>query len=242
MDDIVAYMVDSLIILIDCNVCTIYIDKRTPTKGTYPFFTHKMIAGSHVTIFSKNAEADRKFFKEVFELPNVDAGAGWLIFSSPRATCGIGQLTAPTSNPTDEKETSKETTNDKGDDDDDDEATKGEDDEETTKEESEDGKAPEEEDNGLIKAEFMLTVDDIDDFRKKLKEACGIDTDLPSKMPWGIITKFTLPGGAKLQAYQPLHTMCNEEEESSLPQSQEKKKRKAADPAPSTPTRKRITV
>lgn len=42
-----------------------------------------MISGAHVVIFSKDAEADRAFFRDVLQFPNVDAGGGWLIFSLP---------------------------------------------------------------------------------------------------------------------------------------------------------------
>jgi catechol 2,3-dioxygenase-like lactoylglutathione lyase family enzyme len=138
-----------------------------------------MIAGTHVTIFSKDAAADRKFFKDVLKLPCVDAGGGWLIFSTPRATCGIGQI----------DKTKKEVTEDQT-------------------------AAPV--DDGIVKAEFMLAVDDIEEFRKSLKETGKIDTDDPSKTPWGIVTKFSLPGGAKLEAYQPLHPICTATETSSL--------------------------
>ena len=43
-----------------------------------------------------------------------------------------------------------------------------------------------------------------------LKNEAGIETDEPDTMAWGIVTKFTLPGGAQLQAYQPLHPMVGE--------------------------------
>jgi hypothetical protein len=44
-----------------------------------------MISGAHVVVFSKNAEADRAFFRDVLELKSVDAGHGWLIFALPPA-------------------------------------------------------------------------------------------------------------------------------------------------------------
>src|ERR1700727_2799014 len=44
-----------------------------------------MISGAHVIIYSKNAEADRAFFRDVLGLPSVDAGHGWLIFALPPA-------------------------------------------------------------------------------------------------------------------------------------------------------------
>jgi catechol 2,3-dioxygenase-like lactoylglutathione lyase family enzyme len=44
-----------------------------------------MISGTHVVVYSKNAEADRAFFRDVLEFPSVDAGHGWLIFALPPA-------------------------------------------------------------------------------------------------------------------------------------------------------------
>src|ERR1700674_58195 len=42
-----------------------------------------MIFGAHVIVYSKNAEADRIFFRDVLGFPAVDAGHGWLIFALP---------------------------------------------------------------------------------------------------------------------------------------------------------------
>jgi catechol 2,3-dioxygenase-like lactoylglutathione lyase family enzyme len=42
-----------------------------------------MITGSHVIIYSRDADADRAFLKDVLEYPHVDAGGGWLIFRLP---------------------------------------------------------------------------------------------------------------------------------------------------------------
>ena len=44
-----------------------------------------MINGAHVIIYSKDAEADRTFFKDVLGFHHVDAGHGWLIFALPPA-------------------------------------------------------------------------------------------------------------------------------------------------------------
>ena len=41
------------------------------------------INGVHAIIFTRDAEADRAFFRDVLELPAVDAGGGWLIFALP---------------------------------------------------------------------------------------------------------------------------------------------------------------
>ncbi|MGC2475872.1 MAG: extradiol dioxygenase [Candidatus Sulfotelmatobacter sp.] len=42
-----------------------------------------MINGAHIVIYSKDAEADRAFFRDVLKYPCVDAGHGWLIFAMP---------------------------------------------------------------------------------------------------------------------------------------------------------------
>jgi catechol 2,3-dioxygenase-like lactoylglutathione lyase family enzyme len=44
-----------------------------------------VITGVHAIIFSRDAEADRAFFRDVLDLPSVDAGGGWLIFALPPA-------------------------------------------------------------------------------------------------------------------------------------------------------------
>ena len=41
--------------------------------------------GAHVVIYSKDAEADRKFFRTILGFRSVDAGNGWLIFGLPAA-------------------------------------------------------------------------------------------------------------------------------------------------------------
>lgn len=44
-----------------------------------------MISGAHIVVYSKNAEADRAFFRDVLGFKSVDAGHGWLIFALPPA-------------------------------------------------------------------------------------------------------------------------------------------------------------
>lgn len=43
-----------------------------------------MIFGAHVIVYSKDAEADRAFFRDVLAFKSVDAGHGWLLFALPR--------------------------------------------------------------------------------------------------------------------------------------------------------------
>lgn len=44
-----------------------------------------MITGAHVIVYSKDAAADRAFFRDVLGFQSVDAGHGWLIFALPPA-------------------------------------------------------------------------------------------------------------------------------------------------------------
>ena len=44
-----------------------------------------MISGAHVVVYSRKAEADRAFFRDVLGFKSVDAGHGWLIFALPPA-------------------------------------------------------------------------------------------------------------------------------------------------------------
>lgn len=51
-----------------------------------------MINGAHVIVYSKDAEADRAFFKDILGFHHVDAGHGWLIFALPpsEVACHLG--------------------------------------------------------------------------------------------------------------------------------------------------------
>jgi catechol 2,3-dioxygenase-like lactoylglutathione lyase family enzyme len=44
-----------------------------------------MISGAHVIVYSKDAEVDRAFLRDVLGFKSVDAGHGWLIFALPPA-------------------------------------------------------------------------------------------------------------------------------------------------------------
>jgi hypothetical protein len=48
-----------------------------------------MIHGAHVIVYSKDADADRAFFRDVLKYPSVDAGHGWLIFALPPAEVAV---------------------------------------------------------------------------------------------------------------------------------------------------------
>jgi catechol 2,3-dioxygenase-like lactoylglutathione lyase family enzyme len=44
-----------------------------------------MISGAHLIIYTKDAAADRAFFRDILGFASVDAGHGWLIFGLPAA-------------------------------------------------------------------------------------------------------------------------------------------------------------
>jgi catechol 2,3-dioxygenase-like lactoylglutathione lyase family enzyme len=48
-----------------------------------------MINGTHAIIYAEDAEKARSFFRDVLDLPFVDAHDGWLIFKLPPAELGI---------------------------------------------------------------------------------------------------------------------------------------------------------
>jgi catechol 2,3-dioxygenase-like lactoylglutathione lyase family enzyme len=48
-----------------------------------------MIFGAHVIVYSRDADADRDFFRDVLGLESVDAGHGWLIFALPPAELAV---------------------------------------------------------------------------------------------------------------------------------------------------------
>jgi catechol 2,3-dioxygenase-like lactoylglutathione lyase family enzyme len=51
--------------------------------------TRLMILGAHVVVYSKDADADRAFFRDVLGFKYVDAGHGWLIFALPPAEAAV---------------------------------------------------------------------------------------------------------------------------------------------------------
>jgi catechol 2,3-dioxygenase-like lactoylglutathione lyase family enzyme len=56
-----------------------------------------MIYGSHLVVFSADADADRAFLTDVFGFEHVDAGGGWLIFGLPPAEVAIHPAETPAS-------------------------------------------------------------------------------------------------------------------------------------------------
>ncbi len=48
-----------------------------------------MIFGAHIIVYSKDADADRNFLRDVLGFPSVDAGHGWLIFRLPPGEAAV---------------------------------------------------------------------------------------------------------------------------------------------------------
>src|SRR3954466_15010991 len=54
------------------------------TRRIYnPRMGRAMITGAHAIIYSKDADKDRAFFRDVLGMKSVDSGGGWLIFKLP---------------------------------------------------------------------------------------------------------------------------------------------------------------
>jgi len=54
-----------------------------------------MFFGVHLLLMSRDPEADRAFFRDVLEMPAVDAGGGWLIFALPPGEIAVHPSEAP---------------------------------------------------------------------------------------------------------------------------------------------------
>jgi catechol 2,3-dioxygenase-like lactoylglutathione lyase family enzyme len=54
-----------------------------------------VISGGHVILYSRDAEADRAFFRDVLGYPHVDAGGGWLIFRAPPSELAVHPTDGP---------------------------------------------------------------------------------------------------------------------------------------------------
>lgn len=48
-----------------------------------------MIVAAHAILYADDPEAARAFFRDVLDMPNVDAHGGWLIFKLPPAELGV---------------------------------------------------------------------------------------------------------------------------------------------------------
>ena len=48
-----------------------------------------MIIGAHTILYSRDAESDRAFLRDVLKFAHVDVGHGWLIFGLPPAEIAV---------------------------------------------------------------------------------------------------------------------------------------------------------
>ena len=55
-----------------------------------------MIIGAHVMVQSNNKEADKAFFRDILQFPNVDAGNGFLLFAAPATEIAIHEGSSET--------------------------------------------------------------------------------------------------------------------------------------------------
>ncbi len=56
-----------------------------------------MINGAHVILYSRDADADRAFFRDVLEFPHVEAGGGRLFFKLPPGELDLHSTDGPDS-------------------------------------------------------------------------------------------------------------------------------------------------
>jgi predicted enzyme related to lactoylglutathione lyase len=52
-----------------------------------------MIHGAHFLLYSRDADADRRFLEDVIGLSGVDAGGGWMILALPPAEIAVHPAT-----------------------------------------------------------------------------------------------------------------------------------------------------
>jgi catechol 2,3-dioxygenase-like lactoylglutathione lyase family enzyme len=48
-----------------------------------------VVFGAHLVLYSRDAEADRRFLAETLGMASVDAGGGWLIFAMPPSELAV---------------------------------------------------------------------------------------------------------------------------------------------------------
>jgi predicted enzyme related to lactoylglutathione lyase len=117
-----------------------------------------MIFGAHFLLYSKKAEADRAFLRDLLGFDSVDAGGGWPIFALPPSELAVHPSGGGLS-------------------------------------ETEDGHAG---------AAVYFMCDDLKSTIKSLESKKVLFSNV-EEAPWGIVTSFALPSGARVGLYQPKH-------------------------------------
>ena len=118
-----------------------------------------MIFGAHFLLYSKKAEADRVFLRDILGFDSVDAGGGWPIFALPPSEFAVHPSKAA---------------------------------------------APATTENGHAGAALYLMCDDLKATMKTM-ELRAVSFSKVEDAPWGTVTSFALPSGAKVGLYQPKH-------------------------------------
>ena len=118
-----------------------------------------MILGAHFLLYSKNAEADRAFLRDVLGFDSVDAGGGWPIFALPPSEFAVHPSGGG------------------------------------TLAEAEDGHAG---------AAVYFMCDDLKSAMNSM-ESKKVRFSKVEDAPWGTVTSFALPSGARVGLYQPKH-------------------------------------
>ena len=118
-----------------------------------------MIFGAHFLLYSKEAEADRAFLREVLGFSSVDAGGGWPIFGLPPGEIAVHPSSANSQAKTED---------------------------------------------GIDAAALYFMCDDLNATMKSMEAKKAIFAKV-EEAPWGIVTSFALPSGAKVGLYQPKH-------------------------------------
>jgi predicted enzyme related to lactoylglutathione lyase len=118
-----------------------------------------VIFGAHFLLYSKKAETDRAFLRDVLGLDSVDAGGGWPIFALPPSEFAVH----PSG-----------------------------------------GQAPAETEDGHAGAALYLMCDDLKSTMRTMESKKVVFSKV-EEAPWGIVTSFALPSGARVGLYQPQH-------------------------------------
>jgi predicted enzyme related to lactoylglutathione lyase len=117
-----------------------------------------MIFGAHFLLYSKEAEADRAFLRDVLGWSSVDAGGDWPIFALPPSEIAVHPAQ---------------------------------------------GKPAKTEDEHAGAALYLMC-DDLKATMKNL-ESRKVSFSKVEDAPWGIVTSFELPSGARVGLYQAKH-------------------------------------